>query len=144
MSYEAIPADLKQFPQWILASAEKLPLQANGKSLASVTARNTWATFPTILEAHEQKLAPHIGFVFDANDPFAGIDIDQTDDPEKLAFQREVIFNFAGDYMEWSVSGRGLHIICRGKVPHGRRRNGIEIYSSGRYFIMTGKRYYGN
>lgn len=142
MPYEAIPAELRQFPQWVLASAEKLPLQADGKTLASTTARNTWATFSTIIAAHEQKLAPHIGFVFSADDPFCGIDLDKSTDPEVIAFQRQVILAFADTYMEWSISGKGLHIICRAKIPHGRRRNGVEIYSSGRYFIMTGKVYH--
>lgn len=144
MSYEAIPAELRQWPQWVLADADKLPLQADGKLNASTTARNTWSTYSTIIAAHEQGLAPHIGFVFTADDPFCGIDLDRSDDPNIIEFQRQVIFNFAGAYMEWSISGRGLHIICRANVPHGRRRNGVEIYSSGRYFIMTGKRYYGN
>src|SRR5207247_4612811 len=42
-------------------------------------------------------------------------------------------------YTEWSVSGTGIHIICRGALPAGRRREGrTEMYESARYFVMTG------
>ena len=40
-------------------------------------------------------------------------------------------------YTEKSPSGDGLHIITRGKLPKGaRKRNGIEVYSEGRYFTV--------
>ena len=37
------------------------------------------------------------------------------------------------------VSGKGIHIICKGELPHGgRRKANVEMYQEGRYFIMTG------
>lgn len=42
-------------------------------------------------------------------------------------------------YAEQSQSGNGIHLICRGTLPPGGRRKGkIEMYDSGRFFIMTG------
>lgn len=40
-------------------------------------------------------------------------------------------------YTELSPSRTGLHIIVEGSVPEGRRRNGIEVYATGRYFTVT-------
>ena len=37
-----------------------------------------------------------------------------------------------------STSGRGYHIIVRGKIPSGVHRDNVEMYSSGRYMICTG------
>jgi primase-polymerase (primpol)-like protein len=42
-------------------------------------------------------------------------------------------------YTEVSVSGSGVHIICRGVVPQpGNRKGRIEMYDSKHYFVMTG------
>jgi putative DNA primase/helicase len=41
-------------------------------------------------------------------------------------------------YAEVSPSGKGVHVIVKGKVAQGRRRNKIEVYSSSRYMTMTG------
>jgi putative DNA primase/helicase len=44
-----------------------------------------------------------------------------------------------GSYAEYSVSGTGIHIIAKGKLPVGGRRKGnVEMYDSGRFFAMTG------
>lgn len=42
-------------------------------------------------------------------------------------------------YAEYSVSGKGIHIICKGTLPAtGRRRKNVEMYEHGRFFVMTG------
>lgn len=44
-------------------------------------------------------------------------------------------------YTEKSRSGRGVHILMRGKLPFSGKNNlaGVEIYQARRFFIMTGK-----
>ena len=43
-------------------------------------------------------------------------------------------------YAEVSQSGTGIHIICKGSLPEGGRRRGkVEMYDSGRFFVMTGQ-----
>lgn len=51
------------------------------------------------------------------------------------------IISHCGSYTEKSRSGRGVHILLKGSLPFKGRNNraGVEIYRSGRYFIMTGK-----
>ena len=42
-------------------------------------------------------------------------------------------------YTERSVSGKGIHIICYGRLPEGRRRKGkFEMYDKDRFFAFTG------
>ena len=76
---------------------------------------------------------------------YFGVDLD--DMPEELAACADGDYaNTIGEfltaldsYTEWSQSGNGIHIICKGKLPAGRRKNGkIEMYDSGRFFVMTG------
>jgi len=44
-------------------------------------------------------------------------------------------------YSELSPSGRGLHVIVAAQLTGSRRRTGgFEVYDSGRYFTVTGKR----
>jgi putative DNA primase/helicase len=44
-------------------------------------------------------------------------------------------------YCETSPSGRGLHLLLRATPPGARcRANGVEIYSSNRFFTITGQR----
>jgi putative DNA primase/helicase len=40
-------------------------------------------------------------------------------------------------YTELSATGTGLHIIVRGNVPN-RRKGEVEVYSSKRFFTVTG------
>lgn len=42
-------------------------------------------------------------------------------------------------YTEISPSGRGVHILIKGRVPPGGNKKGkVEMYSQARYFTMTG------
>ena len=44
-------------------------------------------------------------------------------------------------YSEISISGTGLHIIAKGKIPGSRRRkDNVEVYSSGRFFTVSGNK----
>jgi hypothetical protein len=84
-----------------------------------------------------------VGFVFTSVDPFTGIDLDKCRDPETASVEpwAQSIVDFLDSYTEISPSGRGLHIIVMGTLPEtGRRKDRVEMYSSARYFTMTGNR----
>jgi putative DNA primase/helicase len=96
-----------------------------------------------------------IGFVFTANDPFAGIDLDHciSEDGTIHPAALELVQQF-DTYTEKSPSGLGLHLLIRGTVvrpgtggPGGRGRlDGVlevEVYSARRYFTFTGDRLAG-
>lgn len=159
-SFLNIPQELREYKQWVVwrleirpgAKPTKVPYSPwmNG-GMASVTDASTWGTFEqaiaapfTCLEPCESELPVSqtgysgIGFVFTEEDPFAGIDLDDTHgDVEAYARQLKIFTEF-NSYSELSPSGQGLHIIVKGKLPYGRRRASIELYSKERYFTMTG------
>lgn len=142
MSYYNIPEELRARPQFVLwrltdigaHKPSKIPYQLDG-SLASVTEPSTWCSFEQAVGAAHNYSG--IGYVFTENDPYTFIDLDTTDDPVVLNQQIEIFKQF-DSYSEVSPSGKGLHIIIKGHVPQGRRRNYVEIYSSARYATMTG------
>lgn len=148
MAYENIPQELKALRQWICWKSEptdtgkptKIPYAPLSGRLASVTDPSTWASFDDAVAAVWPNSYSGIGFVFTRNDPYAGIDLDATDDQEALARQR-AIFEAFDSYSELSPSGQGLHIIVKASLPHGRKRAAIELYSSDRYFTFTGNIY---
>lgn len=140
--FARIPSDLRPFVQWVCWKYEdrggkraKLPVNPRDGSLASVSDPATWATFDNACTAASDY--DGIGFVFTADDPFAGIDIDPTTNPAIRARQ-DAIYAAFNSYTERSPSGQGVHIIVRGTVPTGRRRDCVELYPSGRFFTMTG------
>lgn len=156
----SVPNDLKAYPQWVVWRYEdknspkptKVPYSPHTGQHASVTNPQTWATFETVVQALKSGFWDGAGFVFTEHDPFTGIDLDDPyetypdgtyvrKDPQRIAEVQRRIFDKFGTYAEFSPSGRGLHLICRGKAPGGRKRDAIEQYSEGRFFTMTGNVY---
>ena len=85
-----------------------------------------------------------IGFVFTKEDPFAGVDLDhcRASNGSLQPWALDIVQHL-DSYTEWSPSGEGLHVLIRASLPGsgGRRRHGIEVYSSARYFTITGGHY---
>ena len=81
-----------------------------------------------------------VGFVFQMYDPYVGIDLDKciTDDGAISPWAQEII-DSTKSYTEISPSGKGLHIITKGKWGRGSRKGGLEVYDRERYFTMTGR-----
>lgn len=132
------------------AKPTKVPYSLNGHK-ASVTNPQTWSSFDAVLTAptNPTKLFlpadpvtefSGIGFVFTAQNNLTFIDLDYSADPLVTKKQHEIYGAF-NSYSELSPSGTGLHIIVKGSVPVGRRRNAIEIYSNERYATFTGNVY---
>jgi putative DNA primase/helicase len=142
-----IPEELRWRRQWLVWKYEKrgdditkVPYIAGGVGKASSTDSETWRPFEEAVQALRTGRYNGIGFVFSSGDPYAGIDIDDCRYPETGELEEwaaEVVRGLDG-YAEVSPSGRGVHIIVRGKAPN-KRRGSIEAYSSERYFTMTGQ-----
>ena len=135
-----IPEELKAEKAWVLWRKEyrdgkptKVLYQANHRR-ADSTAPSTWTTFEDAVEAFEHDdFFDGVGFVFHPDNPYCGADIDDVTEDEA----RHWIEQF-DSYTELSPSGKGFHIICKAKVPKGTNRDEGELYSSGRFFTMTG------
>ena len=140
---ECVPQELKDLKQWVCAyhgsKAPQKPFEYGG---ASTTDPSTWGDFDTACAAVEQDYYDYAGFVF-ADNGIVGIDIDTGFDESGLPTPEAMdILTRCHSYTELSRSGRGYHIFLRGQLPFDGQNNGqgIEIYKTKRYFIMTGKR----
>ena len=140
---ENIPEELKARPQWVVWKAvgdkpDKVPYSAGTERKASSTDLLTWATFQEALEAYENGGYAGLGFVFSSADPYTGIDLDNcVDENGEIAAWALEIAGYFDSYTELSATGTGLHIIVRGDGPN-RRKGDIEVYTSKRFFTVTG------
>lgn len=135
---ENIPQELKSLKQWVCwVGSDKIPKNPfNGRNAKS-NDPTTWGTFEQAVKACETFRFDGLGFMF-ANGYF-GVDLDHCID--NVDFCDEFVETLQS-YAEISKSGSGIHIICKGELPSGnRRKNGVEMYSEGRYFICTGNLY---
>lgn len=144
-----IPAELRQLKQWICWRYEDRegtkptkvpypPIAGDTSRPAAVDNPSDWGTFDEAVAAAQANWMNGIGLVFTANDPYAFIDLDDTNGDAALFERHKKIFDSFDSYAEFSPSGKGLHIIVRGDVPNGRKRHKVEVYSSLRYATFTG------
>ena len=147
---EAIPRELRILPQWVGAQ-NKVPLVAGTTDKASVAHPATWGTFEAALKGLADGEYTHIGFVFTEKDPYVFIDLDCAKDPitkkplpenddryiNRDQKNRSWVKAF-NSYAEISASGKGYHIIIRAKLGQAVKKDGVELYSTGRYAIFTG------
>jgi putative DNA primase/helicase len=143
-----IPDALKVRPQWVNwryalqgENWTKHPYDPRTGRKASSTDLPTWSSFGEVCGAYEAGNYDGIGFVLCSGDPFTGIDLDGCRDPEsgEMATWAEEIVGWFDSYTELSPSGRGVHILVRGKAPGSLKRPQIEMYSTERYLTVTGQ-----
>ena len=153
-----VPDDLRERDQWVLWRYEerdgkrtKVPYQV-GRRRASSTDPSTWANFEDVINEwrRAQNWYSGPGFVFSAQDPSCGIDLDDALDGKGNVkpWACGIVERFSDTYMEVSPSGQGIKIWVRGAVPAnlGGVSVGdgqIEIYDHARYFAVTGRAFRG-
>lgn len=136
-NYDNIPKELKQLKQWVCWCGDKLPKNPYTGGNAQSNNKDTWADFDTACNAVTKYNFDGIGFMF-ANGYF-GVDLDKCIDNQDFI---DEFVETLQSYTEFSRSAKGIHIICKGDLPEGRRRcDNVEMYQTGRYFIMTGNLY---
>ncbi|MFM9965082.1 MAG: hypothetical protein ACKV2Q_28100 [Planctomycetaceae bacterium] len=156
----AIPEELKALKQWCLwktvvrdGLSTKMPFQANGQPAKS-NDPTTWTSFDKAwAECAIPKKWSGIGFVFSADDPYCGIDLDGCRNPstgEIAPWAAKLVHEFA-TYCEISPSETGVKLWVRGRWNFEKHKQiladaakvsdktpAIEVYDSGRYFAVTG------
>lgn len=142
LNFDNLPDELKAVPQWVCWKAvpdpnshsgiSKIPINPRTGGRAQSNNSGTWTDFDTAVAASSRFSG--IGFMFSGSG-FFGVDID--DKPDALEAYRSgdknnVIAEFIDtlkSYAEYSQSGNGIHILCKGKLPPGRRKKGsFEMY----------------
>ncbi|WP_341868795.1 bifunctional DNA primase/polymerase [Streptomyces bobili] len=142
-----LPVELTTRDRWVRRSATKVPLTTGGMPASSTDPR-TWSTHK---EAAASTAGVGLGFVLSDVDDVVCIDLDHCLNPltGRLApWAVSVVRDAGATYVEVSPSGDGLHIWGRADVRQGRRirrpdGTAVEIYGTGRYIAMTGRRHEG-
>src|SRR5262245_17584786 len=155
---EAIPSALARTHQWVLWRWEqrsgrwtKPPYQVDGTP-ASSTDSATWTSLEDVMIVYGHGDFDGIGFVLDPSSlPLVAIDLDHVVDADGAIYPEALrILHGINSYTEISPSGRGLHILSFGTLPHGWRNARkalpfpIEVYSEGRYVTISGHRLAGS
>ncbi|RIK57259.1 MAG: hypothetical protein DCC63_14860 [Nitrospira sp.] len=152
---ENVPACLRERRQWCAwrfvdrdDKPTKVPISATKGGEASWRDPATWSSVTQALDACRccEDLTG-VGFIFSEDDPYTGIDLDKSIDPETgelLPWAQEIVDRF-NSYTEISPSGRGVKIIIKGTKPGGRCQSkedgrSIEVYDRKRFFTITGNR----
>jgi len=149
INQENIPTELKTTSQWVCWKGEikkegkmgKMPINPHTGRYARVTDSTTWGSFEQAVACCENRGLNGVGFVFSNSDPFAGIDLDNCYDEKTRSLTPNAMemVNLFNSYTEFSPSGKGLHIIVKGRLPGtGHRKSDIEIYDRDRFFTVTG------
>lgn len=137
-NYDNIPNELKEERNWVCWTVDKLPKNPHTGQNAQSNNPATWGTFEQALASCDKYGFDGVGFVFDGKKYF-GVDLDHCLEDDDLVTE---FIETLGSYTEYSKSNQGIHIICKGTLPDGRRRRGqIEMYNTGRYFCCTGNVY---
>lgn len=144
--YKNIPESLKQLNQWVCfklepnekkGKADKIPKDPKTGYNAKANDPATWSDFQTAVKAVSKYGFDGVGIQF-ANGIF-GVDLDNVVKDGKLTPEAQDIIKTLDSYTEYSPSGTGIHILCRGTIPAKDRRKGnVEMYSEGRFFTVTG------
>lgn len=152
MGYEQVPDELKRLPRWGLFKKEwvearqrftKIPIDPHTGKGGKSNDESTWTTFESALEAGPRFKASGLAFYF--KPPYVGIDIDHVEQEMKQYIEGDSenivsdFMNYTKSYAETSLSGTGVHIIAKGKIPGDKRRHkNVEMYTDGRFFALTG------
>ena len=138
-AHRALPAaELRSRDRWVRFAADKRPLTASG-SWGSSTNAATWCDYAT---AAASTAGVGIGFVLNG-DGIVCVDLDHClDGRGRLTpWAAELLADLPDTYVEVSPSGHGLHVWGFGDVVKGRKSDGVEVYGTGRYLTVTGKRW---
>lgn len=146
----SIPVSLQAIPRWITWR------NVEGKKIPSVPINDPtkWRPFSEVHSPLSGKEGG-LGFVLDVSDDIGGVDLDGCRNPETgvlTSWAMSVVRAF-NSYTEVSPSGTGVKIFCKGAptvispnvlvmgaTPPGGKTPQIEVYTSGRYFAVTGER----
>ena len=140
MSYENIPEELRAERAWVnVWNNSKIPMQATVRKAASSVLPETWSNYIDAEHNIQHGYYDGLGYVFH-DTGLVGIDIDTGFEDCFLSPLAADIIGKCQSYTEKSRSGRGVHILVKGSLPFKGRNNrqGVEIYQSSRFFIMTG------
>lgn len=137
---DPVPGSLKSKTRWVRHKGKR-PMAVGGWWL-SVTDETAWATYR---DASASKFGDGLGFVLNG-DGIVCIDLDDCVTADGPTPQADALIDAVGNtYVEYSPSGRGLHVWGYADLQAGRKMSvsglKVEVYPAGRYITVTGEPY---
>jgi len=129
-----IPAELRFQKAWVGYVAkendgrvDKIPMNVMTGAPAKSNDPATWADFEMAIDLAVQRNYAGIGFMFQP--PFVGVDIDHCVKDGVIAPYAVEILKVLNSYSEYSPSGTGIHILCKGEIARACKisKIGLEI-----------------
>jgi len=139
-----VPLELRSRGRWV-RHVDKRPITVGGRP-ASTAEPSTWTTWTAATAA---TVGDGVGFVL-AGDGIVCVDLDDCLVDGRVApWARRLLGAVPkSTYTETSPSGHGLHVWGRANVAQGRvlrvPGGSVEVYPSGRYMTVTGRRRRGS
>lgn len=135
---------------WKLEGGKKKPYSAKYNGPLRVDRPEQWASYEQarIKFKYTEPEYSGLGFLFTEACGLVFIDLDHCineDSGELSELATNIVQAFAGTYIEYSQSGTGLHIVCKGKFPDRftskKPGRSIEIFTEFQYMAFTGNAY---
>lgn len=152
MTNKHYPNTLKELPIWALWRLEagakgrptKVPYSPIYEGRASSVNPDSWGTFEQAL--HKLNSRPDyyngISLIISKQYGLIFIDIDHCVDRDGVLNETatDIVGAFDAQFMEFSQSGTGIHIITKGQIPKSFKnsKNGVEMYNDKRFCALTG------
>ncbi len=141
-----IPQELKNLSIWVGfkflpqpgKKSKKIPINIKTGRNAKSNDSSTWCTFNELIAQTDTLNLDAIGFAITS--PYVGIDIDSCVSAGGASSMARSIVSTLNSYTEYSPSGKGFYIICRGELACDRKFSScnVEMYSKNRFFTITG------
>ena len=137
-----LPSHLKEHDQWLVTQDKKPVVPSKGwqKSVNHLT-------FTEAQDKAEQ-FGGTVAFRFTKGGSFVGFDLDDVKADDEFIEEARTIVQRLNSYTEVSSSGERLYIIAEGdhsdNLEHRdelSRTSHLEVYDTGRYFVLTGDVY---
>jgi primase-polymerase (primpol)-like protein len=148
-----IPKELKEYNQWLLyktiettdkngkIKVKKLPISAKTLRAKGWNQKENWSSYDYAVERLYTESYDGLSFVLTKSDPFICIDLDNCYNDGRYTVNAKACMKaLEGTYMEFSKSGKVLHIFVKGEISEGfnNQNKGVEIYDSNKCIAMTG------
>ena len=132
-----VPNEIKALPNWVCYRMEdragqskptKVPYNPTTGDHAKANDPLTWTDYEACVAAVEGGEYDGVGFEFGSG--YVGIDLDHCREAEtgEIEDWAQDVIAHLDSYTEISPSGTGVHIILKGSLPPGRRRDGIAFH----------------
>jgi hypothetical protein len=133
----AFPAELREQDIWCNWIFEERGGKVTKRPLASSTDRSTWISFEEACRRADANTEFGVGVMCDGSHTF--VDLDKCVVNGQIEAWAQAALLRLKSYAELSPSGTGIHSYVKGTVSKASKIDGCEIYSTARYFTVTGQ-----